>query len=128
MSAASLAHAIVSQADSRAEEMRKHIATEFADYFIEVRKSGQQWVIGQWNMIVLKGTHFEVRNKFQLCGELGRGGSSLTFQSFAQIHNFMIFNGYECLSSALDFQNAESVLMKIRVPRAFLQANPRALS
>ena len=130
MSAASIAHAIVSQADSRSEEMRKHIATEFADYYVEVTKCGEQgaWVITQSNMIVQKGAHFEVRDKYQLCGELRPGGTPHIFYSFAQILNFMIFNGYECFSNPLDFHSAESILMRIRVPRAFLQANPTALS
>ncbi|CAE7947943.1 ankrd29 [Symbiodinium sp. KB8] len=130
MSVASLAHAIVSQADSRAEEMQKHIATEFADYYVEVRKSVQKgaWVIEQSKMIVLNGAHFEVRDTYQLCRELGPLKTRPDcFASFSDVLNFMSFNGYDCLNP-LAFQNAENFLMKIRVPRAFLQANPSLLS
>ncbi|CAE7635791.1 unnamed protein product [Symbiodinium sp. CCMP2456] len=90
------------------------------------------WVIAQSSMIVLKGAHVEVRNMHELCRELRPGagaGTHTIFRSFAQLLNFMIFNGYECLSSnPVDCQNAGRVLMRIRVPRAFLQANPTALS
>ncbi|CAE7621102.1 ankrd29 [Symbiodinium sp. CCMP2592] len=132
MSRARLAHAIVSQADSRSEEMRKHIESDFVDYFVEL--SMEYFKLGCRSIVVLTEAGFEVKTQRELIHFLeqqGIGGLPMInersgcigrFHSSSHMLNCMSLLGYE-----VAFSIGKTIRMKRRVPRAFLQAHPTAL-
>ena len=122
-------------AEARAEVVRKEIATESVDYYIEFLQDDdgtRTWGLRQDSIFVLTADGFiakkswkiidEVQGKAKGKGTFGKG----RFLSRAHVLNIMAFYGYD--PSAATFVASDSIMMRLRVPRKLLEAHPEVLS
>ncbi|CAE7191916.1 ankrd29 [Symbiodinium microadriaticum] len=132
-----LAQEIVQMAETRAEVVRKEIATEFVDYYIEFLQDdagtgSRTWGLRQDSIFVLTADGFKAKKSWTIIAEVagkakgkGRFGKG-RFLSRAHVLNTMAFYGYD--PSAATFVASDSIMMRLRVPRKLLEAHPEVLS